>query len=219
AFLDPLGVCDDRLLSVICIDEAHGLTEPIDGVSWTLFDELLRSLHEIRNIPFFTVFLSTFAEFRALPPKHPLDPRSMFNLFDPITKTGFYEFASNVDVYDRTWTLSRVASTYQISHLGRSLFPSRYDASAGGEKTRRDMIGFSRAKLLCGEPEIHKLDTNMKLACLAWEDRKAERTQPHDCGSIRTAARRSRLVRYGRPRLECCLRASLACRLIMSGPW
>ncbi|KAI0310330.1 hypothetical protein OF83DRAFT_1288185 [Amylostereum chailletii] len=143
----------------------------------------------MKNIPFFTVLLSTSAVFRTSPPDDPFDPRRFnFNLFDPITETGFDEFASKVDVYDRTWTLSRVASTYHISHLGRSLFPSRYDVSAGNSRTRDDMKGFSCLKLLCGEPTTDKLDANMKLACLAvrlgldfktaeWEDRVVERTQ------------------------------------------
>ncbi|KAI0313064.1 hypothetical protein OF83DRAFT_588998 [Amylostereum chailletii] len=82
-----------------------------------LFHELLRSLNRIQDLPFFTVFLLDAVKLRVYPP---IRGYSM-NPFPPIVETGFDEFASRVDVRDRTWTLSSIASTHHIAHLGRSL--------------------------------------------------------------------------------------------------
>lgn len=41
-------------------------------------------------------------------------------MFPPITEISFDEFAPLVPA-DGTWTLDRLASTHQISHLGRML--------------------------------------------------------------------------------------------------
>ncbi|KAI0308934.1 hypothetical protein OF83DRAFT_138866 [Amylostereum chailletii] len=199
-FLDPLGVCNERgsnkhLLAVISIDEAHELTNRVGGSgkgdTRTLLSQLRYPLPIIKKLPFFTVFLSTSGEVHLFSPDPAYNPsdrirRNKFNQFDPITETGFDEFADKVDVHSGKWTLSRVASTHHIAHLGRSLFAALYDA--GSEETKKGMVGWARTKLLGADPLADQLDGAMKLACLAvrlgldfkgtrWVEREVERTQ------------------------------------------
>lgn len=124
-FLDPLKLCGKEPLLVFCFDEAHSLTDAIPGVSYTCFSELRRALRALNFLPFFALFLSTGGKFHHFSPDYTFDPSNriqleMLNLFPPITEVGLDEFATPVPA-DGTWTLDRLASTYHICHLGRSL--------------------------------------------------------------------------------------------------
>ncbi|KAI0310214.1 hypothetical protein OF83DRAFT_1178803 [Amylostereum chailletii] len=188
-FLDPDNACQRHLLSVLCVDEARQLTERIPWEEWTLFSELRDPLRQLREEPFFTVFLSTAGDFPLISP-NPTPTSSRFpsglNTFNPITEVGFDQFSEKVVVGDSQWTLDRIASTQHIAHLGRALFATRYDC--GGLDTRRSIVRFALTKLLCGRPERGRPDDDMKLACLAvrlgldfktvnWEQQEVERTQ------------------------------------------
>ncbi|KAI0310213.1 hypothetical protein OF83DRAFT_1272611 [Amylostereum chailletii] len=190
-FLDPLGLCGERLLAVICMDEAHKLTDSIHSVEWNRFTELRRPLRKIRHQPFATVFLSTTGSFHKFSQDNADETSSRLRrkklaLFDPITEVGFDQFAVKVLVGDSKWTLDRLASTHHIAHLGRALFATRYDT--GSDETRRGIVAFAREKLLYGLQEGQSLNGDMKLACLSvrlglefkatnWAERTAERKQ------------------------------------------
>ena len=112
---------------VICWDESHSLTDVVEnGESWNRFSELRRSLHKIRRLPIFSVFLSTTAvNFNLFSPDVQFDSSNriaMLNLelFSPITEVGFDEFAIKVNSTS-SLSLAEVASTYRMAHFGRPL--------------------------------------------------------------------------------------------------
>ncbi|TFY52771.1 hypothetical protein EVG20_g10410 [Dentipellis fragilis] len=172
AFLDPTKLCKGPLF-VISFDGASSLTQPIRGEFDSRFPELCDALRSLARFPFFSVFLSTDPN---IPPSCP---------FPPITETGFDEFADRA-ADDGSWSLQRLASTYQITHLGRSLFPTRYDNI--DSLYRRDVVGLACDKLLASSflPSRRELTDMQKLACLSvrlclefraarWEARDKER--------------------------------------------
>lgn len=131
--LDPCSVLhsNDRpssLLLLINFDEAHSLTEPIVDKSskaeLTRFLVLRRALRSLNFEPFFALFLSTAAKFRSFTPRVSRDSSQIYKailiVYPPITSVGFDEFADRVSI-DGSWTLTRLASTYHITHLGRAL--------------------------------------------------------------------------------------------------
>jgi hypothetical protein len=102
-FLDPARVCSSNPLVVICFDESHSLTDTIENADWTRFSEMCRALRSLATFPFFTLFLSTSAKFHRLSasPQQQYDPLYCIrilkmDLFAPITKVGFDEFAEHV---------------------------------------------------------------------------------------------------------------------------
>lgn len=111
---------------VICWDESHSLLESLPEETWTRFFELQRALRTINDLSFISVFLSTTGKFHYFSPS-PEYEQSMrlmtqkLHLLPPITEVGFDLFAEKVDCVNEEWPLQRVASTYQIVHLGRAL--------------------------------------------------------------------------------------------------
>lgn len=110
---------------VICWDESHDLVEPVLNMRWTRFSELQRALRTIKDLSFISVFLSTNGKFHHFSPSPEYDPsmRVMsgeYRMLPPITEVSFDQFAE-VDWVKEKWSLQRVASTYQIVHLGRAL--------------------------------------------------------------------------------------------------
>lgn len=125
-FLDPLKLCAEEPLVVICFDEANSLTRPIGRQSYTYFSELRHAFHPLNTLPFFSLFVSTGGQSQEVAPDswtYSSSNRVMLqvlNPFPPITEVGFDEFAERVPA-DGSWTLDRLASTHHIAHLGRSL--------------------------------------------------------------------------------------------------
>ncbi|KAK2459288.1 hypothetical protein APHAL10511_008709 [Amanita phalloides] len=205
--LDPEGKHDGPHV-VICWDESHSLTQCAEGQRWSIYSELLRALHTIIESSFISIFLSTAGNFYNFFPRprleyepsarvmaHPLE------MLPPITTVGFDQFSEKVDFIEDEWSLSRIASTHHMVHLGRALFPTRFDN--GDETVKKSIVTFAADKLLCrsskepsssssSEPTSSsmstKLNPDQSLACLAirlgldfiatWrEERKMERTQ------------------------------------------
>jgi len=90
------------------------------------FSALRRALRTIKDLSFISVFLSTTGKFHYFSPSAEYDSsmRVMsrnLRMLPPITEVGFDLFAEKVDCINEKWPLQRIASTYQIVHLGRAL--------------------------------------------------------------------------------------------------
>ena len=126
--LDPDSVLHLDPLLLISFDEAHSLTDEIRDrgtKTWTRFTALGLALRSLHHEPFFAIFLSTAGKLRSVHPH--LEMHHSFRVqgftlgvFPPVTAVGFDEFADRVSI-DGTWTLTRLASTYHMTHLGRAL--------------------------------------------------------------------------------------------------
>ena len=126
--LDPQRCCNGPHV-VICWDESQSLFEPVRDAVWTRFSELRHVLGIIKPLSFISVFLSTTASFHYTPPSPEYGPSMRLmseevRMLPPITEVGFDQFAEKVSFIKDDkgeWSLRRIASTYQIVHLGRAL--------------------------------------------------------------------------------------------------
>ncbi|KAI0290147.1 hypothetical protein BC826DRAFT_1028338, partial [Russula brevipes] len=191
--LNPERKSSDSPQVVISWDESHSLLEPVGQAKWTIFSELRRALRMIKEEPIISVFLSTGGKFHESSPAAEYDPsfrllHGGFESLPPITEVGFDQFAEKVDCTKEAWTLARIASTHQMAHLGRALFPTRFDNGDTGVK--KLIVAFAAEKLLCRPfPDAgSELKFGESLACLAvrlgldfkatpWVDKSAERSQ------------------------------------------
>ncbi|KAJ7695800.1 hypothetical protein B0H17DRAFT_1178248 [Mycena rosella] len=187
-YLDPQGLLREEPIVLLCFDESHSLTEAIPGQPWTYFSELRRVLRNIRELPIFSLFLSTGGKFHQFSPTPETDASArvrhlVFHLFSPITEVEFDSFAVRLQP---NVPLLEVASTFQIAHLGRMLFATRYDSGDTG--TRQSIINFAQTKLLAQQRTPDRLSSQQRLACLAfrlplefqapgWTEREIERCQ------------------------------------------
>jgi len=124
--LDPHKKCLDEPLVIICWDESHSLTDQIYGKSWTRFSELRQGLRKIRDLPIFSVFLSTAGKFHFFSPDIQFESSNRItshalHRFSPITEVGFDEFAAKVSPNGES-LLTQVSSTDHMAHLGRALW-------------------------------------------------------------------------------------------------
>ncbi|KAH9962325.1 hypothetical protein BJV74DRAFT_954499 [Russula compacta] len=167
-FIDPDGLLDSggprRPLVILAFDEAHTITETRHGQSWTPFSELCRTLRCIEDSPIFSLFLSTMGNFDLFSPKIRNDPSNRIANNEiaplhPISEISFDDLA--YPARESTITLDRVVKMDWMSHLGRPLFGSRYDASGRDDV---DLMDFATYKLLNG----NTIDDNApgSLACL-----------------------------------------------------
>ncbi|KAF8917645.1 hypothetical protein CPB85DRAFT_1285026 [Mucidula mucida] len=161
AFIDPNRVLSDLAPTILlCFDESHDLIGPPACIACG------------KEVPMWAIFLSTAGKFHLFAPDRPMDPSERINTdelktYDPITETGFDEFAERVVSGGPQSTLSSIASTHHMAHLGRALFAARFDE--GSPSVRKSIVSFARAKLL-GYFEGHEPGTMpdaAKLACLA----------------------------------------------------
>jgi hypothetical protein len=123
--LDPDKKCADEPLVIICWDESHSLNDQINGQAWTRLSELRRALRKIRDLPIFSVFLSTAGKFDLFPDiqfesSNRITSHTLHR-FSPITEVGFDEFAAKVSPNGES-LLTQVASTDHMAHLGRALW-------------------------------------------------------------------------------------------------
>ena len=110
---------------MLVFDEAHPLHAQVEDSNDTYYTVLRRALRGLRELPFFTLFMSTAGRFRQFAPFRDEDPsmriqRRHKEFYPPITIVPFDTFAKKV-AFGSTWTLSKIASTDQIVHLGRAL--------------------------------------------------------------------------------------------------
>jgi hypothetical protein len=122
--LDPskhLG--EEKLLVLLCFDEARGLTSDIPGQkSFTRFSELRRALRVIDGHPVFSVFLSNAGKLEVFNPDPTYDKSARLLTRDQRTYPPITEIPFDVNVKIKEGVdLASAASTYQIAHLGRVL--------------------------------------------------------------------------------------------------
>ena len=117
-----------RPLFIISFDESYGLTEPLcgqgdDGISFYL--ELLRAIRQMNVPSFWVLFLATSGKFSPDTQYERPDRLAgdFIGTFPPITEIAMDQWAQDVPC-DGTWSLDRIASTYNIAHLGRALYVS-----------------------------------------------------------------------------------------------
>ncbi|KAK2467680.1 hypothetical protein APHAL10511_000274 [Amanita phalloides] len=135
---------------VICWDDSHRLTQCAEGQRWSICSELRRTLRTIIDLSFISVFLSTAGKFYNFSPSFEYEPSARvmtLGMLPPITTVGFDQFAEKVDFIKYEWSLSRIASTHHIVHLGRALFPTRFDN--GDDRVKKSIVTFAADKLLC----------------------------------------------------------------------
>ncbi|KIM51726.1 hypothetical protein SCLCIDRAFT_1224182 [Scleroderma citrinum Foug A] len=173
--IDPQHVLDSptgprRPLVVISFDESHILTDNPRDERWTLFSELRRVLRGMVDLPVFSLFLSTAGRFHRFTPEKRLDPsgriaNSILCVLHPISEISFDDIAFPAS--EDTVMLDRVVEMDWISHLGRPLFGTRYDALSKDRRQPEVMV-FAKQKLLGGSSITLQEDNKAGiLACLS----------------------------------------------------
>ncbi|KAI9455049.1 hypothetical protein F5148DRAFT_401100 [Russula earlei] len=174
-FIDENQILDSkeglrRPLIILAFDEAHILTDrPDEQNDWNLFTELRRILREIKDLPIFSLFLSTASRFHKFSPEIRFDPsaraREPTNRpLNPISEISFDDIAHPAIMDTRT--IHDVVTTDWISHLGRPLFGSYLDSLPEDVRNEVRVIDYAKQKLLCG-PTVLDDNPNGVLACLS----------------------------------------------------
>ena len=116
---------------VIAFDESLSLTDSLregmlddDGVS--LYVELRRAIRLIEIPSFWALFVAPAGKFHLFSPAPQYEAstrvtKRLMQTFPPITEVEMDGWAERVPC-DGSWTLARVASTYNMAHLGRALY-------------------------------------------------------------------------------------------------
>ncbi|PPR07503.1 hypothetical protein CVT26_013472 [Gymnopilus dilepis] len=169
--LDPAKYFRAEPVVIICWDESHLLAEQDEGQPWTYFSALRQTLHKIKDMPIFSVFLSTAVKSHLFSPDLQSNPSNRMTTlylhrFSPITEVGFDEFAIKVKANGES-KLGEIASTHHIAHLGRALFATLYDC--GDRSIKNSIVNYAQVKLLSSEPSLMRTELRPAelLACLA----------------------------------------------------
>ncbi|KAI9066890.1 hypothetical protein FKP32DRAFT_324631 [Trametes sanguinea] len=158
---------------ILCFDEAQLLTGGARRHSgMSLFSDVRHALRLVSQLPIFALFLSTVGKLEQFSPPPPLKGSArVFQRqlvpYPPITWAPIDALAARI-TNNKVWTLTEVASTYHIAHLGRPLFPAMYDAAlaAGDDTVNNWIIEFACQKLLKAQPPAD-LSNQQTLACIA----------------------------------------------------
>jgi hypothetical protein len=175
-FVDPCHLLDSvkgprRPLVVFALDEAHVLTDNRADDSWDLFSELRRILRQIYDLPIFWLFISTAGRFNQFYPWPMIgsDPSNRARVRNsnprplvPISEISFDDLA--YPALENTVALGRVVQIDWMSHLGRPLFGSHWDAMEPQRETV--LLDIARWKLLNGPTHLAKNNRPGSLACL-----------------------------------------------------
>lgn len=121
-------VSDDENLVILCFDDsAQLLISKTCGhdSSTTLRHVVRQALATIGGLRIFTLFLSKMDQVEYFPLPPPMSNSTAVlsfscSPFEAIVWTPLDVFARRI-TKDKAWTLSEVASTYHIAHLGRPL--------------------------------------------------------------------------------------------------
>ncbi|KAF8260133.1 hypothetical protein EI94DRAFT_1812105 [Lactarius quietus] len=160
-FLDPTG----HILAHIVAEQG------------SLFIDIRSALRIFVELPIFTLFLSTAAKSRLFSPTTESDlslqvEKDVLKLLPPISEVAFDNLA--LPALENTVTLKEVTEDRWLSHLGRPLFGSCYDAIAEIERHRRDgdppapdLMKMAKSKLLDGTDKLDSTEGLGSLACLA----------------------------------------------------
>ncbi|KAH9178630.1 hypothetical protein EDB89DRAFT_2239238, partial [Lactarius sanguifluus] len=108
----------------IAFDEVHSLTEP--DASRTCFIDLQSALHKLKNVSFFSFFVSTTSKISQFAIPGDMDPSNGMHdeeLIPPVTFSdlGFDHLMHDRKIFDRYKTIEDVTSTECIVHMGRPL--------------------------------------------------------------------------------------------------
>ncbi|KAL7278890.1 hypothetical protein ACG7TL_006721 [Trametes sanguinea] len=172
---EPFVKITPLLNTVLCFDEAQLLTRggTLDSQA-TLFPDVRRALRLVRTYPILALFLSTAGNLEQFSPPSQLESsdrivRLELVPLEPIVWTPFDVFARRI-TKDKVWTLTEVASTNHIAHLGRPLFAAMYDAAmrAGDVTVWKWIIDLACQKLLKTEVSAStRMTPQQLLACIA----------------------------------------------------
>ncbi|OSC98159.1 hypothetical protein PYCCODRAFT_1439492 [Trametes coccinea BRFM310] len=158
---------------ILCFDEAQLFTrcDSIDA-EVTLLPDVQRALRLIRALPIFALFLSTVITVENVSPPPQISSSERLLRphdvpFRPIVWTPIDVLAARI-TNDKVWTLTEVASTHHIAHLGRPLFAAMYDAALaeGDHEVNSWIVNFALQKLLKALPP-ETLSLQQALACIA----------------------------------------------------
>ncbi|KAH9175259.1 hypothetical protein EDB89DRAFT_2092796 [Lactarius sanguifluus] len=135
----------------VAFDEAHSLMEP--DTSRTHFVDLQSALHVLKNFSFFSFFVSTTSKISRFTIPRDVDPSDGMHeeeLIPPLSFSdlGFDHLMHDRKIFDQYKTIEDVTSTECIVHMGRPLWGTLYDC--GSEDSRKIILEFAVAKLLCG---------------------------------------------------------------------
>ncbi|KAF8637023.1 hypothetical protein AX17_003092 [Amanita inopinata Kibby_2008] len=169
---------------VLSFDEAHILVENrndanltlSDANAWVEYDVLRRTLHAVRYLPIFSLFLSTSSKICNFIPAPPqgrvtaLMPDNL-SLLPPFTELGFEQLIASSPLEEYSVTISNVTTDKFMSKFGRPLFGTRFEC--GNTNVRNEIILFAASKLIGGRTfnggkgEVRNLSQDAKLACMA----------------------------------------------------
>ncbi|TFK53306.1 hypothetical protein OE88DRAFT_1733256 [Heliocybe sulcata] len=159
-------------LAVFSFDESHTFTttqcHELTQREWSVFSEIRRALHSVKNHPVFALFSSTRGKFQDFSPEPSLDRSSRvvmqpYSVLPAITEIVFDELAQPAGA--GSFTLEHVSGDEFMCHLGRPLFGSRYDA--GSSDVKEGLLHFAAAKLTGTASLTSELGDHGVLACLA----------------------------------------------------
>ncbi|KAM6495554.1 hypothetical protein JOM56_008260 [Amanita muscaria] len=165
-------------LVVLTFDEAHVLSveKHQSGIGYfSKFSELRRALRALKDLPIFSVFLSTSGKIQNITPRAEDDgsgrvQKSKLVLLPPFIELGFDQMVGRIS--DSALTIETVSNIKFMVRFGRPLFGSRY--FNGDAEIRNYIVYYAAEKLLGGvafphTPEAKKetFTSEAKLACMA----------------------------------------------------
>ncbi|KAK2463892.1 hypothetical protein APHAL10511_004064 [Amanita phalloides] len=157
-----------RPLIIMSFDESHMLTAGVGEGKQSLFYELWRILRRLKKLPIFALFLLTAGYFHQLSPEISSYPSSWISslqcpILYPISEASFDDIMFCLK--EGQVSLSDVVTMNWISHIGRPLFGTRYEALKADE----DLMSFAKEKLLNGRFNLLKTELPKEgiMACLS----------------------------------------------------
>jgi len=150
-------------LVVLAFDEAHTTTkrQEENGEEWSVFNELRHVLRRLRDLPLFTLFLSTTSKISQFTSAvgDDLSKRIVDGdlvVIPPYTDLGFDPLASKIAV-DGEWDLERLTSDDHISSMGRPLCVSLLPPSVVViyEIMIDSQPGIWKARVTCGKKSLN----------------------------------------------------------------
>ncbi|KIL68319.1 hypothetical protein M378DRAFT_158863 [Amanita muscaria Koide BX008] len=165
-------------LVILAFDEAHVLLvekHQSDIGYFSKFSELRRALRALKELPIFSVFLSTSGKIQNITPRAEDDgsgrvQKSKLVLLPPFIELGFDQMVGQIS--DGALTIETVSNIKFMVRFGRPLFGSRY--FNGDAEIRNYVVYYAAEKLLGGvafphTPKAKKetFTSEAKLACMA----------------------------------------------------
>ncbi|KAH7909760.1 hypothetical protein BJ138DRAFT_1154518 [Hygrophoropsis aurantiaca] len=158
---------------ILAFDEAHTLTLDQSTGHWSNFTEMRRALRVLKDLPIFSLFLSTTGKISQFVPPRNVDLSSvrihnyLFTLITPFVALGFDQLVTKLTFSDKAGIFDEFTSNKCIAYFGRPLFGTRFDFDDEG--TRNHILQFAAWKLMGGQEIVPARDLKIaqKLACLS----------------------------------------------------